>query len=52
MITGEKKRAHNCLTVYNPKLDDVFSDVFDKSASAIINHIIEHPTKLSMSLRL
>ena len=24
MITGEKNRAHNCLTVSNLKLDDVF----------------------------
>ena len=33
--TGEKKRAQNCLTVSNFKLDDVFSDVFGKTASAI-----------------
>ena len=32
MITGEKNRAQNCLTVSNLKLDDVFSDVFGKSA--------------------
>lgn len=30
MITGEKNRAQNCLTVSNLKLDDVFSDVFGK----------------------
>ena len=29
MITGEKNRAHNCLTVSNFKLDDVFSETFD-----------------------
>lgn len=29
MITGEKNRAHNCLTIYNLKLDDVFSDIFE-----------------------
>ena len=40
MITGEKNRAHNCLTVSNLKLDDVFSDIFGKSSSAIINTII------------
>lgn len=28
MITGEKNRAQNCLTVSTLKLDDVFSDVF------------------------
>ncbi len=41
--TGEKNRAQNCLTVSNFKLDSVFSDVFGKSASAIISHILEHP---------
>jgi len=39
--TGEKNRAQNCLTVSNIKLDDVFSDVFGKSASAIISRILE-----------
>ncbi len=29
MLTGEKNRAQNCLTVSNLKLDDVFSDVFE-----------------------
>ena len=33
MITGEKNRAQNCLTVSNLKLDDVFSDVLDKSST-------------------
>jgi len=41
--TGEKNRAQNCLTVSNIKLDDVFSDVFGKSATAITNHLLEHP---------
>jgi len=41
--TGEKNRAQNCLTVSNIKLDDVFSDVFGKSATAITSHLIEHP---------
>ena len=31
MVTSEKNRAQNCLTVSNLKLDDVFSDVFGKS---------------------
>ena len=34
-MSGEKNRAQNCLTVSNIKLDDVFSDVFGKAASAI-----------------
>jgi transposase len=41
--TGEKNRVQNCLTVSNIKLDDVFSDVFGKSASAITNQLLLHP---------
>ena len=43
MITGEKNRAHNCLTVSNLKLDDVFSDVFGKSSRSITEQILQHP---------
>ena len=43
MLTGEKNRAHNCLTVSNLKLDDVFSDVFGKSARSITCYILDHP---------
>ena len=43
MLTGEKNRALNCLTVSNLKLDDVFSDVFGKSSRSIIWFILEHP---------
>lgn len=43
MLTGEKNRALNCLTVSNLKLDDVFSDVFGKSSRSIISFILEHP---------
>lgn len=43
MLTGEKNRAQNCLTVSNLKLDDVFSDIFGKSARSITNHILDHP---------
>jgi len=43
MLTGEKNRALNCLTVSNLKLDDVFSDVFGKSSRSIIQHILAHP---------
>jgi len=39
--TGEKNRAQNCLTVSNIKLDEVFSNVFGKSASAIITRLLE-----------
>ena len=42
MTTGEKNRFQNCLTVSNLKLDDVFSNVFGKSASAIISQMLEH----------
>lgn len=42
-LTGEKNRAQNCLTVSNLKLDDVFSDVFGKSARSITEHILSHP---------
>ena len=40
-VTGEKNRAQNCLTVSNIKLDDVFSDVFGKTASAITDRLLE-----------
>lgn len=43
VLTGEKNRAQNCLTVSNLKLDDVFSDVFGKSARSITEYILEHP---------
>lgn len=43
MITGEKNRALNCLTVSNLKLDDVFTDVFGKSSSSIIQYMLENP---------
>lgn len=41
--TGEKNRAQNCLTSSNIQLDHAFSDVFGKSASAILDHLLEHP---------
>ena len=46
MITGEKNRAQNCLTVSNLKLDDVFSDVFGKSSRSITEYIRGHPGEL------
>lgn len=42
---GEKNRAQNCLTVSNIKLDDVFSDVFGKASTNIVNHLLENPTE-------
>ncbi|MCQ2511601.1 MAG: IS110 family transposase, partial [Lachnospiraceae bacterium] len=45
MITGEKNRAQNCLTVSNLKLDDVFSDVFGKSSRSITEYILAHPSE-------
>ena len=33
--------GQNCLTVSNIKLDDVFSDVFGKAASAITTRLLE-----------
>ncbi|MDL2254127.1 IS110 family transposase [Ruminococcaceae bacterium OttesenSCG-928-I18] len=41
--TGEKNRAQNCLTSSNIQLASVFTDVFGKSASAILDHLLEHP---------
>lgn len=40
--TGGKNRAQNCLTVSNIKLDDVFSNVFGKAASAITARLLEN----------
>jgi hypothetical protein len=39
---GEKNRAQNCLTVCNFKLDDIFSDVFGKSATCVFDALLEH----------
>jgi transposase len=44
-IVGEKNRAQNCLTVSNLKLDDVFSDVFGKTATKITERILENPSE-------
>jgi len=47
--TGEKNRAQNSLTVSNFKLDDVFSDVFGKSASAITERLLESDEPFDVS---
>lgn len=40
--SGEKNRAQNCLTMCNFKLDDVFSDIFGKSATRVLDTLLEH----------
>jgi len=40
--SGEKNRAQNCLTMCNFKLDDVFADVFGKSATRVLDALLEH----------
>ena len=40
MVSSEKNRSQNCLTTSNFKLDAVFSDVFGKSASRILDNLI------------
>jgi len=40
--TSEKNRGQNCLTVCNFKLDEVFSDVFGKSATRVLDKLIEY----------
>lgn len=40
--SGEKNRAQNCLTSCNFKLDDVFSDVFGRSATRVLDALLEH----------
>lgn len=42
-LVSENNRAQNCLTVFNLKLYDVFSDVFGKSARSITEYILAHP---------
>jgi len=41
--TGEKNRSHNCLTVSGFKLDAVFTNIFGKSATAIIQQLLDKP---------
>jgi len=40
--SSEKNRAQNCLTMCNFKLDDVFTDVFGKSATRVLEALLEH----------
>ena len=41
--SGEKNRAQNSLTTSNIQLGLAFSDVFGKSSSAILEHILNNP---------
>jgi transposase len=41
--TGEKNRFRNSLTVCNVALDSVVSDIFGKSATAVIEYLIDSP---------
>jgi hypothetical protein len=41
--SDKKNRVQNCFTVSNIKLDDIFSDVFGKSASAITEQLMLYP---------
>ena len=41
MCSSEKNRAQNCLTMCNFKLDAVFSDVFGKSATNVLDKLLE-----------
>jgi len=50
--TGEKNRAQNCLTTSNIQLDHAFSDVFGKSATAILNYLLEHPDEKNFDVTL
>ena len=43
IMTGEKNRTQNSLTVSNIQLANSFSDIFGKSATKILNHILENP---------
>ena len=42
MRSSEKNRFQNALTTGNCKLDIVFSDIFGKSASAIVDTILSN----------
>jgi len=41
-VSSEKNRAQNCLTMCNFKLDDVFTDIFGKSATRVLDALLEH----------
>lgn len=43
IISSEKNRIQNSLTVSNVMLSSVVSDTFGKSSSAILSHLLDHP---------
>jgi len=43
LMSSEKARTQNCLTVSNIQIANVVSDTFGKSAQAIISKILENP---------
>ncbi len=45
--SSEKNRLQNCLTVSNIQLGNVVSDIFGKSAQAILDKILENPADTS-----
>lgn len=45
MVTSEKNRTQNYLTVSNLKFDDIFNDVFGKSSRSITEHILAFPVE-------
>jgi len=49
-LTSEKNRVQNCLTTSNIQLDHAFSDIFGKSATAILNHILANPDEKSFDV--
>ena len=50
-MTGEKNRAQNSLTSSNIQLDHAFSDVFGKSSTAILDHLLKHPEDKNFDVR-
>ena len=49
--SSEKNRVQNSLTVSNIMLASVVSDTFGKSASAILEHLLEHPDDRDFDFR-
>jgi len=49
--SSEKNRVQNSLTVSNIMLASVVSDTFGKSASAIIDHLLDHPGDRDFDVR-
>lgn len=50
LMSSEKRRTQNCLTVSNIQLDNVVSDTFGKSSQAIIAKLLENPLDTSFDV--